>query len=233
MQKFIYTGPSWGELSFEPIFHFSHWPNYTNLALEWKLNSYNIAKRANSNYKCIESVKLLNKDLPIVWVMCEPLIHILFESIPLTIDYLKAKDHLKFRQELLQQQLCAMNDLELPIGIIGAHSDIRQSDIQGFKNLSIIHPSWQNFLADSVGVKTNEYNWGYEVAHLMISKYKDTQPGDQLILDTYDGLEFWQELQNRKVFFHSHPNRQGNIIFAKHIKQQVENFINLPCPVKS
>lgn len=225
MQKFIYTGPSWGELSYEPIINFNVWPNYTNLALEWNLNSYNVAKRANSNYKCIESVKLLNKDLPVVWVMCEPLVHLLVENSPLITEYLTTKDHLAFRQELLVAELTAMNDIGLPIGIVGAHSDIRQKDIEGFKNLSIIHASWQNFLAADVSVTPNEYNWGYEVAHIMMSRYPDIRPSDQLIMDTYDGLEFWQEMQNKKVFFHVHPNKLANVKFAKHTKQRVVDFI--------
>jgi hypothetical protein len=230
MQNFIYTGPSWAELSFEPIFNFSVWPNYTNLALEWKLNCYNVAKCANSNYNCVDSVKLLNKDLPVIWLMCEPLIHTLFQNPSTIKDYLTAKDHLSFRQEELHRQLTAMNDLGLPIGIIGAHTDIRQSDIAGFKNLSIIHPSWQNFLADKIEVRPNEYNWGYDVAHLMLFRHPNIQPSDQLIMDIYDGLEFWLELQNKKVFHIVHPNRFGNILFAAHIKQQVVNFIDLCLP---
>jgi hypothetical protein len=233
MQKFIYTGPSWAELSYELLINFTIWPNYTNLALEWNLNCYNVAKRANSNYNCIDSVKALNKDTPVVWLLCEPLIHIYYQTTYKIKDYLTAKDHLSYRQEELQQQLVAMNDLGLPIGIIGSHSDIRQSDIAGFKNLSIIHPSWQNFLANEAGIQPNEYNWGYDVAHLMLFKNKNIQPSDQLIMDTYDGLEFWHELQNKKVFFDVHPNKLGTIKFAKHIKQQVVDFINQPRPNQS
>jgi hypothetical protein len=232
MQKFIYTGPSWAELSFEPLFQFTRWPNYTNLALEWELNCYNVSRCANSNYKCIDSVRALNKDAPVVWVLCEPLIHILLKDTSRIKDYLTAKDHVAYRQEELQQQLTAMNDLGLPIGIIGSHSDIRQADIEGFKNLSIIYPSWQNFLAEEVGVQPNVYNWGYEVAHVMIYRNKDIRPSDQLIMDICDGEEFWDKLEKGKVFFNSHPNKLGTIKFAKHIKQQVVDFI-LRRPIQS
>lgn len=224
MEKFIYTGPSWGELSYEPMQDFDVWPNYTNLALEWDIPCYNVAKRANNNYQCIDSVRALNKDLPVVWIMCEPLVAILNDG-PRQHEYLQSKDHLAFRQELLQQQLCAMNDLGLPIGIVGAHSDIRHSDITGFNNLSIIHPSWQNFLARQTTVPSRNYNWGYEIAHVMFRVFPEVKPSDQLVMDMYDGLDFWRLLEKEKMFYVAHPNKSGTIQFAEHIKQQIVDFI--------
>ena len=224
MEKFIYTGPSWGELSYEPMEGFDVYPNYTNLALEWNIPCYNVAKRANNNYQCIDSVRALNKDLPVVWIMCEPLVSILHNATA-QHEYLQAKNHLAFRQDLLQQQLTAMNDIGLPIGIIGAHSDIRQSDIDNFSNLSIIHPSWQNFLASQASVESRNYNWGYEIAHVMFRVFLDVKPTDQLVMDMYDGLEFWCQLEKEKVFCDVHPNRIANIKFAEHIKEQVIKFV--------
>jgi hypothetical protein len=135
VKTFVYTGPSWGELSYEPQVDFDVWPNYTNLALEWNLPCENTARRANSNFNCIDSVR--QHDGPVVWVMCEPLVAIL-HNMPLQRQYLQVQDHLSFRQALLMQQLDAMNRLGRPIGIVGAHSDIRSSDIEGFDNLTII-----------------------------------------------------------------------------------------------
>jgi hypothetical protein len=225
MEKFIYTGPSWGELSYEPMENNDVWPNYTNLALEWDIPCYNLAKRANNNYQCIDSIQALNKDLPVVWVLCEPLVAILHNG-PLQHEYLQSKDHLAFRQELLQQQLTAMNDLGLSIGIVGAHSDIRQSDIDNFSNLSIIHPSWQNFLANQVGVQSRDYNWGYEIAHVMFRVFPEVKPTDQLVMDMYEGLDFWERLEKEKVFCDVHPNKLGNIKFAKYIKEKVIKFVS-------
>ena len=224
MEKFIYTGPSWGELSYEPMQDFDAWPNYTNLAVEWNIPCYNIARRANNNYQCIDSVKSLNKDLPVVWIMCEPLVSIL-HNVPLQQEYLQSKNHLVFRQNLLHEQLSAMNDLGLPIGIVGAHSDIRQEDIYDFSNLSIIHPSWQNFLASQVGLESRDYNWGYEIAHVMFRVFPEVKPNDQLVMDMFDGLDFWKQLEKERVFCDVHPNKQGNIKFAEFIKQQVTDFI--------
>lgn len=224
MEKFIYTGPSWGELSYEPMQDFDVWPNYTSLALEWNIPCHNIAKRANNNYQCIDSVKALNKDLPVVWVMCEPLVAIL-HNVPAQHEYLQCNDHLSFRQDLLQQQLSAMNNIGLPIGIVGAHSDIRQQDVDNFSNLSIIHPSWQNFLASTASVESRNYNWGYEIAHVMFRVFPEVKPTDQLVMDMYDGLDFWKKLEREKVFCDVHPNKLGNIQFAEHIKQRVADFI--------
>lgn len=224
MEKFIYTGPSWGELSYEYMEDFDVWPNYTNLALEWNIPCYNVARRANNNYQCIDSVQELNKDLPVVWVMCEPLVAIL-HNVPLQHEYLQSKNHLAFRQDLLHDQLSAMNNIGVPIGIIGAHSDIRHEDITNFGNLSIIHPSWQNFLAKQVGVESRDYNWGYEIAHVMFRVFPEVKPNDQLVMDMFDGLDFWKQLEKEKVFCDVHPNKQGNIKFAELIKQSVADFI--------
>ena len=224
MEQFIYTGPSWGELSYEPMQDFDVYPNYTNLALEWNIPCYNVAKRANNNYQCIDSVRSLNKDLPVIWIMCEPLVAIL-HNVPAQHEYLQSNNHLAVRQDLLHEQLRAMNDLGLSIGIVGAHSDIRQQDINNFSNLSIIHPSWQNFLADKVNVQSRNYNWGYEIAHVMFRVFPEIKPNDRLVMDMYDGLDFWQQLEKENVFCDVHPNKQGNIQFAELIKQRVIDFI--------
>jgi len=156
--------------------------------------------------------------------MCDPLVAIL-HNVPAQHEYLQSNNHLAVRQDLLHEQLRAMNDLGLSIGIVGAHSDIRQQDINNFSNLSIIHPSWQNFLADKVNVQSRNYNWGYEIAHVMFRVFPEIKPNDRLVMDMYDGLDFWQQLEKENVFCDVHPNKQGNIQFAELIKQRVIDFI--------
>lgn len=226
MKAFVYTGPSWGELSYEPREDFDQWPNYTNLALEWNLPCENTARRANSNLDCIDSVR--RYDGPVVWIMCEPLVAIL-HNIPLQRQYLQVDDHLSFRQALLIQQLDAMNHLGRHIGIVGAHSDIRTSDIRGFDNLSIIDSSWQNFLADLTNIKDRSYNWGYEIAHVIMQVNKDISPSTKLINDVYEGLDFWKSLEKQKVFCDVHPNRAGTEEFARHTKDRLVKFLNESC----
>jgi hypothetical protein len=222
VKTFVYTGPSWGELSYEPTQDFDVWPNYTNLALEWNLHCENTARRANSNFNCIDSVR--QYDGPVVWIMCEPLVAIL-HNMPLQRQYLQADDHLSFRQALLIQQLDAMNRMGRKIGIVGAHSDIRPSDIEGFANLEIVDTSWQNFLARLTGTKERSYNWGYEIAHVILSVNKDVTPSAKLVNDVYEGLEFWKELESKKVFCDVHPNRKGNEEFARHTKDKLISFL--------
>jgi hypothetical protein len=223
MKKCVYTGPSWAELSYEPREDFDRWPNYTNLALEWNLNCENTSRRAYNNFDCIDQVR--KYDGAVVWVFCEPLVAIL-HNMPLQRQYLRVKDHLSFRHALLMQQLDAMNRMGRPIGIIGAHSDIRKEDLEGFSNLEILDSSWQNFLAQHVDKYFQpHYNWGYEIAHVIMQVNKDIEPSEQLVNDVFEGFEFWKYLERRGVFCDVHPNRLGNELYAKHTQDIVKKFI--------
>jgi len=250
MSQFIYTGPSWAELSYDKIPNWRtydpslpRWINWpyphdweaisTNLAKQWDISYIDVAQRGASNSSRTSEVQkhISGNNYPIIWVLCEPLVHTLTDntaplSLSLRKEYLTVSDHFLIRRVLKRQQLAAMNNLNRRIGIIGAHSDITDQDVSEFKNLTIIDHSWQNFLANLAGVKPREYNFGYEVAQRIIHGHQDLTPNAKLVNDVYEGLEFWKTLEDKGVFCDVHPNRYGTEEYAKYTKDRVVKFIN-------
>ena len=164
--SFIYVGPSWAATSFgheEP----------TNLLEQWKLSAVNYSQRGKRNLDFIR-IPDYNIDRPCVWVFCEPLVE-LFKGVrnpqegdrdyPGIASYLDSVDHRLHHSKLKRQQLEQMNNLGVPIGLIGSHCDVYESDIQGLENLSIIHPSWQQWMKDQCQLTDFTLNFGCDIAN--------------------------------------------------------------------
>jgi hypothetical protein len=236
MKPFVYAGPSWAKRSFDdPDKNIE----ISNLAKEWELPYFNCAEEGSNNLQQVQYVKNTLTDLPIIWVMCEPLVELTISDDTLSRSnlyrvhrkkalikkYLNTPDHLSVRQIINFEQLSAMNALNRPIGLIGGHSDIQDSDITFFKNITIIDHSWQNFLAKLAGIDYNQYNFGFEISHRILHGNHDIAPSDKLVNDIYQGLEFWKLLEKKNLFYEVHPNRVATEEYAKYLKDKVIEFI--------
>jgi len=236
MKPFVYAGPSWAKRSFDDPAKIIE---ISNLAKEWELPYFSCAEEGSNNLQQVQYVKTTPTDLPIIWVMCEPLVEL---TIPddilsktslyrihrkkvLIKKYLSTPDHLSIRQIINFEQLSAMNALNRPIGLIGGHSDIRDSDITFFKNITIIDNSWQNFLAKFAGIEHNQYNFGYEISHRILHGNQNITPTGNLTNAIYQGFEFWKELEKKDLFYQVHPNKIGNQEYAKYLKDKVIEFL--------
>ena len=225
--NFIYVGPSWAALSYPetdtPI---------TNLLEQWKLSAINYSKRGARNLDFIRQ-PCYTIDRPCVWLFCEPLVEIFkgvknpqwddrdYEKIN---QYLTVENHREFHQILKREQLIQMNSLGYPIGLIGAHCDVNETDIEGLNNLKIIHPSWQQWMKSQIEITNNSMNFGAEVANnIMVESSK--KPNEILVNDIWDQYEVWKKLEEGDLFWKTHPNKRSNIMFAEHTKNLVLNFL--------
>ena len=231
MFEYIYTGPSWASLSYDSRYGefnpLTNLYNSTNLAVEWNISFADLTKQGASNIDCYNMIsKFNNSRLPIIWVMCEPLVGL---SKQQQLEFLKEKDYKSYRKKLLRQQLELINTLNVPIGLIGGHTDILYEDIFELKNIEIIESSWQTFLAKlTPNVQPLEYHWGVEVAHRIQDKHRWTvqKPTKQLILDISEGFEFWRQLELSQLFYDVHPNFKATQLYASYLKKRVEEFLN-------
>lgn len=225
--SFIYVGPSWAATSFgheEP----------TNLLEQWELSAVNYSQRGKRNLDFIR-IPDYNIDRPCVWVFCEPLVE-LFKGVrnpqegdrdyPGIASYLDAVDHRLHHSKLKRQQLEQMNNLGVPIGLIGSHCDVYESDIQGLENLSIIHPSWQQWMKDQCQLTDFTLNFGCDIANNMIQEIGfNNVPNKVLVDDIWNQYVTWNELQVQGLFHKTHPNRKSNIEFAKETRDAVVDFL--------
>jgi hypothetical protein len=221
-KSILYIGPSWAERSYDTPNGTED--NFTSLAKELNLPVTNWAKRGSSNIKLLDRIK--NSDTKfdaIIWVFAEPLLSIKDEkwSDAMVAELVNSANWWSLRQELLNNILDKISALEVPIALIGAHSDV---GIKDYKNITVIHPSWQKFLAEHAGVEL-EHGWGAEVGHLMMLK-NDITPSKEFVELTSNTFKAWKEMELKGVFNWCHPTKTGNQLFAQEIKNSLTTWIN-------
>jgi hypothetical protein len=219
MKNILYLGPSWARRSFNT-------PNgdevdYTSLYKELNLQDYNvtnIAAPGDGNQHFIDQVKTRYQQVDaIIWVYCEPIIDITDRS-----NWLLSEDCYSLRQDKNKQLLSQISNLNVPIALIGAHSDIEDCN---HPNIEVIHPSWQRFLADYADVKLDK-GWGCEIAHRwLMMDYPKLKPSKNLVNYVSDTWRAWCELDMSGVFCWCHPNRFGNELFANEIRQNMLTWL--------
>lgn len=217
--EIFYIGPSWAVRSFDTVEGSEE--NYTNLLKEWNIDARNLSKLGLSNENCLGIIRRQSLDncKGIIWVYCEPILQVEHEFKQALIE---DEDFWAAREKINQQTFKWMNELNIPIGLIGGHSDIVHCNQP---NIEVIHPSWQKFLADEVGVDL-EHGWGAEIAHRYATyEFPGTTPSwacVDLICDTFTS---WTKMELTGMFRGCHPTKKGNELFAKEIKSNIDNFI--------
>ena len=232
MKKIAYVGPSWAVRSFDNSSGYETDLNGgTNLIKEMGLLNEpgleitSLARLAATNIGCLNSILYENQDTKfdgIIWVYCG-IISDLIHFLPISKKELfKSENFWQIREELNQRILSKINDLNIPVALIGAHSDVVNCD---YPNITVIHPSWQKFLGNDL-----RCGWEAEVAHREIIEINVTEtnfkPSKSVVNLIVDTLGDWHNLEMLGVFNNVHPNRKGNELFAKEIKPSVYSFIN-------
>lgn len=229
--KFVYTGPSWAVSSF-PVENKS-----TNLAKEWGIPYLNYSMHASNVLSQLPIVDK-TKSLPIIWCYHEPIGCLTAATGLSNAQLIQRSDWKDVWEDCNQFCLKAINDLNRPVLLIGAHSDIVNCD---YKNITVAHPSWQKFLAHQAGmsIKGNTVNvkindgedffvntcWGAEILHRAIHEHPHLTPSIEVTNAVWDILFFWKELEKADLFSDVHPSYQGNKLFAEFLKPIVIKFL--------
>jgi hypothetical protein len=241
----LYLGPSWAVQSFESPGG-EHDPVKTNLAQELGLTDYtSLALYANSNFDQLTLAQEFIQQHPelapfrIVFVSANSLSygHKIFNMsrVEFAKTFLQSNDPLDLVQSLEQQFYQRLNQLGVPVALIGAHTDVT---CQSHDNITVIHPSWQNFLAQRCGLNS-VYGWAADVAHgwlqgIVIPEVGDPEHFDlgrnpsPVVVDEIHKIIFdtWMELEKHKLFRCVHPNILGNQLFAKEIADSFNQWID-------
>jgi hypothetical protein len=221
MSSILYIGPSWAARSYDTVEGSES--EFTNLIkeLELDVDVIDLSKRGLTNNDCLMRINKINTPFKgIIWVYCEPIEEV---SHNLKQSLIESNNFWAIREKINQRIMSSINALNCPVALIGAHSDV---GIKDYKNITVIHPSWQKFLANEVGVELN-HGWGAEIAHrIAMYEFPKSRPSREFIDYTSDTLRAWNQMEMLGVFRGVHPNRKGNEIFAKEIKSNIQSFIN-------
>lgn len=231
---YIYAGPSWAVSSY-PVSS-----DATNLADEWKIEKITVADNATGVAEQLRRVKRALKEnvLPVVWIYNEPIGDLELITGLSTRDFVQRKDWKAIVEECNKFSLESINSVGVPVFVIGGHRDIVDCDYQ---NITVGHHSWQKWLAEQAGMRITDdiievtpadggnYNlshcWGAEIIHRFLHSNTDISPDKKLLDSVWDMYFFWDELQKRNWFFEVHPNKRGNVEFAKFLKPSIDKFL--------
>jgi hypothetical protein len=166
----LYCGPSWAVQSFES--GQGHDPVKTNLAQELQLTDYtSLALYACSNLDQLESAQEFKQQHPelapfrIMFVTANSLQDGYkisgVSQVEFARAFLTSADPIGIVKTLEQQFYRRLNSLGVPVALIGAHTDV---DCESFDNITVVHPSWQNFLGQRCGLNSF-YGWPADVGH--------------------------------------------------------------------
>ena len=233
MTQFIYAGPSWAVTSYPDDLE----PK-TSLLQEWNLSAISVAIKASSNFGEVSKIKKLDSNLPVIFLYCEPLNDL--ENITgLTVrDFIESENWQEIWHECNTACLNAIDNLDNPVALIGAHSDVVNNTTNSF----VIESSWQKWIAQQANMTViddiinvdpidgGSYPlskcWGAEVIHRHLHANPEFKPHPSLLDAIWDIYFFWEELQRRGWFFEVHPNYIANVEFAHYTQQTIVDFLD-------
>jgi hypothetical protein len=209
------------------------------------LDYTSLALYANSNYDQLRVAQEFIQQHPelapfrIVWVTANSLQdgHKITEKsqIDFARAFLTSADPIDIVKTLEHQFYSRLNSLGIPVALIGAHTDVEG---ESFDNITVIHPSWQNFLGQRCGLNSF-YGWPADVGHrwlqgIVIPEYGPPEhfdlgckPSNAIVNEIHKiFITNWKILEKNKLFMGSHPTMLGNQLFAQEIKQSVNNWID-------
>lgn len=241
----LYLGPSWAVQSFESPGG-EHDPVRTNLAQELHLTNYtSLALYASSNTEQLNLAQEFMQQHPelapfrIVFVSANTLRDgpniFNLSLVEFARMFLTSNDPLDLIQSLEQGFYQKLNSLKVPVALIGAHTDVI---CQSHDNITVIDPSWQNFLGSQCGLNSF-YGWPADIAHgwlqgIIVPTVGDPQQFDlgtkpsMAVVDEIHKIMFktWMVIEEHKMFRCVHPNILGNQLFAKKIANSFAKWID-------
>ena len=223
--KSIYIGPSWAERSFNTPDDTD--TEITSIAKELDLDIVNLAQGGYSNRMLLQKLQsYLEKNpqfkgSPIIWFYSEPFMDAWWYENCDGPTFLQSQDWMQIRSSTNQKILQEIGSLDHPVALIGSGSDIFDCDQS---NITVIHPSWQKFLASKCDARL-DYGWGAEIAHKLIISNPDIKPSHSIVDAITDTFNIWHKLEMNHLFQICHPNILGNKLFAKEIENPLINWL--------
>lgn len=226
--KYILCGDSWAEKAYTP-------------------ENYNKVK--NTNDKCLGDfigieydtcitpgfgnldvleklvAKKISSNIPLLWIFTEPGRDWDKVYNDDKFGWLQNPDYMSIRSDLVDKILKKIyTSLNNPIGFIGGLSDFSTS-LSLPNHWTVIHPSWQQFIADQLPDNRFEIGWGAsDVGWRMHSD--NVVPSSQLTFMWDEQIKEWCYWEEHDLFCHEHPTLKANELFAKNIQKDVIQWLN-------
>ena len=223
--KFFFVGDSWASKAFTKDNH-KDWeslPGDTRLADFWNLAYDFHSLGGKGNLACLDYLveKQLPQDLPIVWIYTEPCRDYGRITGNDEYDWLRIDNVFEIRQELNQHILSTIrNRLPNPIALIGGLSDI--DNASGF---TVIHSSWQQWIAEQIKFDNFKFGWGAPDVTWRMHTNKINRPGKKITYACVDWMKFYKEAELQEYMYMFHPGVKATKEFGEYTRPQIQDWI--------
>lgn len=223
-----YIGPTWAERSFDP-----EGIAQTNFARVWNYPNNTLTYPSTPPGTIVNRVKGLLDNNPVVWIYSDPWGDIPWlTGIPHS-EFVCRADWFDIWRDANQQILRKINQLGVPVLLIGAHCDVIDCD---FANITVAHPSWQMFMAESLGLvvdqkiqvqnRTIEHCIAQEIYFGFFHANPDIEPDSVLKDLVIDQWMLWDQFHQAGLMWDHHPTNASYTLFAEALRPQLNEWLN-------
>jgi hypothetical protein len=225
-----YVGPTWAQKSFDS-------PELllepTNFAKQWQLP---YVEQVFPSTPPLTIAQKVRTDLPIVWVYSDP-----WGNVPEITgiafkDYVSRTDWFEIWQHCNDHILRTINNIGVPILLIGTHCDIIACN--NYPNINVAHASMQKWMAQQAGMLTNNQicipNENITINHCFAAEIysrflheNSKVDGDLILKDLLiDHWIFWKQLEKAGYMYDVHPTKKSYTQFAELLRPTLLDFLN-------
>lgn len=223
MIKYLFVGDSWAEKAWtHDNYQLPTQHSDIRLADFWPGQYTKITVPGLGNLALLDRIQRSNvsEDTPIIWVYTEP------GRDHSTIT--GSKPHSWMQQEDLWQLRTEMNcaiinkiktTLKNPVAFIGG-----LSDVPTLPNVDVLHPSWQQWIANRLNSQHFVRGWGAsDIGWRAV--HDGVTPSRTATFAWDEQIKEWCWWEEQGYFSHEHPTPRANQEFAEYLQPQVAQWL--------
>ena len=261
MNEFLYTGDSTAFKAFETPDGNDELSQLVSIGKLLEVSTgkkmIDVSHYARPNTRLADYVLKINKQAPVIWLFACPVASLFWRehnnawpaihssNTDLAYELITAVNYNEIYNQIANDELNVINNIGLPIGLIGGSGDISEEQIVNYKNLSIIHPSWYQYLAKAADIPLQSKHMLAELLHVIVNiffpakgivwnqlwqvdrNFYNNIPVNQSLIDDIYKIYSWREaMHNARYICHNHPNVKSNVLFHNLIKDKAKDYLN-------
>lgn len=229
---YVFAGDSWAVKGHTEQNYNRHHdiavPGDVRLADFWPWKYDYCFARGKGNLTCMERLKQKNipSDVPIIWIFTEPGRDYHIITGRSEFEWMESEQIFEIRK-MLEKEIFERihNELKNPIGFIGGLSDIN-IDLSMYPNFTVLHPSWQKWIATRLNSKWFKFGWGAcDIGWR--ANYDNVKPGKQATFAWDEQIKEWCWWEEQGYFCHEHPTILANQEFAEYLHPTVQQWLEI------
>lgn len=228
MHNVVYAGDSWAAKAWtDENYQLGPklLPTDVRMADYWELDYSGIYAGGWGNLEVLNKLSDIDSTVPIIWVYTEPGRDYGRITGQDEFGWIVSEDIMSIRQSLDHYIMNKIrNTLSNPIALIGGLSDVN-IELAEELNFTVLHPSWQRFIAERLESKWFRFGWGASDIGWRFH-YNKITPSKRALFESEVLIREWCFWQEHGYICHDHPTVLANQQFAEYLKPEVHKWLN-------